>query len=97
MLRKILLPRLTNCTSLNIHSSTTIFFSHSSYDYPPEKSSLEDNLKEFMELVGQPIIPVSHEPPLEDTLEAFRKTINQPCQEIIDVTIANTEIVVKLE
>jgi hypothetical protein len=73
------------------------FFSHSSYDYPPEKSSLEDNLKEFMELVGQPIIPVSHESPLEDTLEAFRKTINQPCQEIIDVTIANTETVVRLE
>jgi hypothetical protein len=43
-----------------------------------------------MELVGQPSIPASQEQSLEDTLEAFRKTINQPCQEIIDATVANT-------
>ena len=30
------------------------FSSHSSYDYPPKNSSLQDTLKEFMELVGQP-------------------------------------------
>jgi hypothetical protein len=47
-------------------------------------------LQEFMELVGQPSIPASQEQSLEDTLEAFRKTINQPCQEIIDATVANT-------
>jgi hypothetical protein len=45
------------------------FFSHSSYDYPPEKSFLEDTLKEFMELVGQPTILASHELSLEETLE----------------------------
>jgi hypothetical protein len=50
-----------------------------------------------MELVGQPTILVSHEPPLEDTLEAFRKTVNQPCQDIIDATMTNTETVVRLE
>ena len=50
-----------------------------------------------MELVGQPIIPASQEPLLEDTLKAFRKTINQPFQEITDATVANTEAVVRLE
>jgi hypothetical protein len=73
------------------------FSSHSSYDYPPEKSSLEDTLKEFMELVGQPTIPVLHEPSLEDTLYAFRQTVNQPCQEIMDAHVANTEGVARLE
>jgi hypothetical protein len=73
------------------------FSSHSSYDYPPKQSSLEETLKEFMELVGQPTIPASQEQSLEDSLEAFRKTINQPCQEIIDATVANTETVARLE
>jgi hypothetical protein len=68
-----------------------------SFDYPPEKSSLEETLKEFMELVSQPTIPASQEQSLEDSLEAFRKTINQPCQEIIDATMANTEAVARLE
>jgi hypothetical protein len=52
---------------------------------------------EFMELVGQPTIPTSHELSLEDTLEEFRKTVNQPCQEIIDAIVANTEAVARLE
>jgi hypothetical protein len=73
------------------------FSFHSSYDHPPEKSSLEDTLKEFMELVGQPTIPVLHEPSLEDTLYAFRQTVNQPCQEIMDAYVANTEGVARLE
>jgi hypothetical protein len=50
-----------------------------------------------MELVGQPTIPASQEPSLEDTLEAFKKTVNQPCQEIIDTTVANTEAIARLE
>jgi hypothetical protein len=50
-----------------------------------------------MELVGQPTIPASQEQSLEDSLEAFRKTINQPCQKIIDATVANTEAVTRLE
>jgi hypothetical protein len=73
------------------------FSSHSSYDYPPKQSSLEETLKEFMELVGQPIIPASQEQSLEDSLKAFRKTINQHCQEIIDATVANTEAIARLE
>jgi uncharacterized coiled-coil protein SlyX len=50
-----------------------------------------------MELVGQPTIPASHEPSLEDTLETFRKIVNQPCQEIVDAPVANTETVARLE
>jgi hypothetical protein len=73
------------------------FSSHSSYDYPPKQSSLKETLKEFMELVGQPTIPASQEQSLEDSLETFRKSINQPCQEIIDATVANTEAVARLE
>jgi hypothetical protein len=41
------------------------FSSHSSYDYPFKQSSLEETLKEFIELVGQPPIPASQEPSLE--------------------------------
>jgi hypothetical protein len=73
------------------------FSSHSSYDYPLKQSSLEETLKEFMELVDQPIIPASQEQSLEDSLKAFRKTINQHCQEIIDATVANTEAIARLE
>jgi hypothetical protein len=58
---------------------------------------LENTLKEFIKLVGQPTIPVSYELSLEETLEEFRKTVNQPCQEIIDATVANTEAVARLE
>jgi hypothetical protein len=73
------------------------FSSPSSYDYPPKQSPLEETLKEFMELVGQPTIPTSQEQSLEDSLAAFRKTINQPCQEIIDATVANAEAIARLE
>jgi hypothetical protein len=72
-------------------------FSSHSYDYPPKTSSLEDTLKEFMELVGQPTIPASHEPSVEDTLETFRETVNQPCQEIMGAHVANTAGVARLE
>jgi hypothetical protein len=50
-----------------------------------------------MELVGQPTIPLLHEPSLEDTLYAFRQIVNQPCQEIMDAHVANTEGVARLE
>jgi hypothetical protein len=73
------------------------FSSHLSYDYPPKQSSLEETLKEFMELVSQPTIPASHELSLEETLKELRKIVNQPCQKIIDATVANTETVVRLE
>jgi hypothetical protein len=58
---------------------------------------LEETLKEFMELVDQPTIPASQEPSLEDTLKTFRKTVIQPCQEIIDAAVTNTEAVARLE
>jgi hypothetical protein len=50
-----------------------------------------------MELVGQPTIPILHEPSLEDTFYAFRQTVNQPCQEIMDAHVANNEGVARLE
>ena len=50
-----------------------------------------------MELIGQPTIPVPQEPSLEDTLEAFKQIVNQPCQEITDATVANTEAISRLE
>jgi hypothetical protein len=70
---------------------------HSSYDYPPKQSSLENTFKEFMELIGQPTNFASQEPSLEDTLEAFRQTVNQPFHEIKDATVANTETIARLE
>jgi hypothetical protein len=73
------------------------FSDPSSYDYPPKQSSLEETFKEFMELVGQPTIPASQEPSLEDALEVFRKIVNQPFQGITDATLANTEAVARLE
>ena len=66
-------------------------------DYPLKQSSLEETLKEFMQLISQSIIPVSQELSLEDTLEAFRKTVNQPFQEITDATVANTKAIARLE
>jgi hypothetical protein len=72
------------------------FSSYPSYNYPHKQSFLKETL-EFMELVGQPTIPASHELSLEETLEEFRKTVNQPCQEIIDVAVANIKAVARLE
>jgi hypothetical protein len=69
----------------------------SSYNYPPKQSSLEETLKEFLQLTSQPIIPASQEPSLEDTLKAFRQIVNQPFQEITDATMANTKSVARLE
>jgi hypothetical protein len=73
------------------------FSSYSLYDYPPKRSSSEETLKEFMELVSQPIIPASQELSLEDTLKAFKQIVNQPCQEITNATVANTEAIARLE
>jgi hypothetical protein len=50
-----------------------------------------------MELVGQPTIPASQELSLEDTLKAFKQIVNQPCQEITNATVANTEAIARLE
>jgi hypothetical protein len=58
---------------------------------------LEETLKEFMQLTGQSTSLVSQELSLEDTLEAFRQTINQPIQEITDATMANTEAIARLK
>ena len=52
---------------------------------------------EFKELIGQPTILVPQEPSLEDTLEAFRQIVNQPCHKIKDATVANTEAIARLE
>jgi hypothetical protein len=52
---------------------------------------LEETLKEFMQLIDQPTILVSQELSVDDTLEAFRQTINQPFQEITDATMINSQ------
>jgi hypothetical protein len=58
---------------------------------------LEETFKEFMELIGQPTIPASQEPSLEDALKTFKQTVNQPFQEITNATVANTKAVARLE
>jgi hypothetical protein len=58
---------------------------------------VEETLKEFMELVSQPTILASQEPSLEDTIEACKKTVNQPFQGITDATLENTKVVARLE
>ena len=58
---------------------------------------MEETFKEFKELIGQPTILAPQEPSLEDTLKAFRQTINQPCYEIKDATVANTETIARFE
>ena len=73
------------------------FSSHSSFDYPPQQSSLEETFKDFKVLIGQPTIPAPQEPSLEDTLEAFRQTVNQPCHELIDALVAKTEAIARSE
>jgi uncharacterized coiled-coil protein SlyX len=40
---------------------------------------------------------VPQESSLEDALSEFRQTVNQPIQEIIDATMANTEAIARLE
>ena len=72
-------------------------FSPSSYDYPPKQSSLEETLKEFMQLTSQSTNPVSQELSLEDTLEAFRQTINQSIQEIKDVTMVSSKSIQEIK
>jgi hypothetical protein len=52
---------------------------------------LEETLKEFMQLIDQPTIPVSQNLSLEDTLEAFRQIVNQPFHEIKDATMVNSQ------
>ena len=43
----------------------------SKHNYPPKQSSLEETLKEFMQLTDQFTSLASQEPSLEDTLKAF--------------------------
>jgi hypothetical protein len=97
MLQEIMLPNLMDCTILNIRNPIIHLpiFHH--------MTILLSNLiwkklfKEFMELIGQPTIPVSQEPSLEDTFKAFRQIVNQPFHEIKDVAVTNTEAVGRLE
>ena len=58
---------------------------------------MDETLKEFLQVTGQSTIPVSQELSLEDTLEAFRQTVNQSFHEITDATMENTETITRLE
>jgi hypothetical protein len=68
-----------------------------SYHYPPKQSLLEETLKEFMQLIGQSIIPVSQELSLEDTFVVFKQIVNQPFHEITDAIMTNTEAIARLK
>ena len=63
----------------------------SSHNYPPKQSSLEETLKEFMQLMSQSTSPASQEPSLEDTLEAFIQSNSQGIQELKDATMVNSQ------
>jgi hypothetical protein len=52
-------PKSYGLHHLEYPQSDNPFSDPLSYDYPPKKSSLDETLKEFMELVGQPTIPAS--------------------------------------
>ena len=73
------------------------FSNPSPYNYLPKQSSFKETFKEFKELIGQPTIPTPQEPSLENIVEAFRQIVNQPCHEIIDAIVANTEAIARLE
>jgi hypothetical protein len=74
-------------------------FHPSSYDHLPQKSSLEDTLKEFIERTGQSTIHVSQpKSSLEDTLKVFMERTGQSTiQEIKDATMANILAIERLE
>jgi hypothetical protein len=70
----------------------------SSYDPLPQKSLLEDTLKEFMEITGQSTIQVRQpESSLEDTLKAFMHLTGQFFSNVKNATMANTLAIESLE
>jgi len=74
------------------------FLHPSSYDPLPQKSSLEDTLKEFIERTGQSTIQESQsESSLEDTLKAFMHLTGQSFSDVKNVTLANTSTIKSLE
>jgi hypothetical protein len=70
---------------------------HSSYDPLPQKS-LEDTLKEFMEITGQSTIQVLQpESSLEDTLKEFMENTSQTMQELKNVTMVDSSAIREIE
>jgi hypothetical protein len=66
---------------------------HSSYD-PLPKKSLEDTLKEFMEITGQSTTQVLQpEPSLEDMLKEFMENTSQTLQELKNVTMVDSSAI----
>jgi hypothetical protein len=69
----------------------------SSYDPIPQRSSLEDALKEFIERTGKFTIQVPQpELSLEDTVKAFIQASSQNIQELKNVTMSNDQIMQEL-
>ena len=88
-----MLPNLMDYTILNIHSSIIhLPILHSSLVDPLKEFQAQtpQTLKEIMHLTGQSTSSMSQELSLEDALNAFRQTVNQPIQELKDATMANT-------
>jgi hypothetical protein len=70
----------------------------SSYDPLPQKYSLEDMLKVFMERTGQSTIQVPQpESSLEDTLKAVMHLSCQSISDVKNATMANTPAIERLE
>jgi hypothetical protein len=73
-------------------------FYPSPYDHLPQKSSLEDTPKEFMERIGQFTIQVPQpESSMEDTLKAFMHLTCQSFSDVKNATMANTSAIESLE
>jgi hypothetical protein len=70
----------------------------SSYDPLPQKSSLEDTLKVFMERTSQSTIQVPQpESSLEDTFKAFKHSNSQTIQELKNVTMVESQAIQEIK
>jgi hypothetical protein len=69
-----------------------------SYNHLPQKSSLEDMLKVFMERTSQSTIQVPQpESSLENNLKAFMHLTGQSISDVKNATMANTSAMERLE
>jgi hypothetical protein len=70
----------------------------SSYDPLPQKSSLEDTLKELIEITGQSTIQVLQlKSSLKDALKEFMEKTSQTMQELKNVTMVDSSAIPEIE
>jgi flavin-binding protein dodecin len=81
-----------------ISGTATRVLHRSSYDPIPQKSSLKDTLKEFMEITGQSSIQVlQSESSLEDALKEFMEKTSQTIQELKNFTVVDGSAIQEIE